>query len=275
MESIDFQRFYPEDLEIKEMEDTADKIIFKMKSYSKQSKCPKCGIVSRHHHGTYERKVQDLPILGKGVELHVKAYDYQCDEESCSVKSFAESFDNFIDNYSRKTERLSKFICTTALETSCEGCSRICKSLNINISGDSIIRLLIRKYQELPEVNCGPVVGVDDFAFKKRETYGTIIVDETTHKTITVLEGRDGSALKEWLRHNQHVKVVTRDRASAYAAAINEVLPNAMQVADRFHLYQNFLEAVRNILNGELLATVKISNNVRADMEDSAKKENC
>ena len=71
------------------------------------------------------------------------------------------------------------------------------------------------------------------------------------------------------------MKVVTRDRASAYAAAINEVLPNAMQVADRFHLYQNFLEAVRNILNGELPATVKISNNVRADMEDSAKKENC
>lgn len=273
MANINFQNFYPKELVINDTIEAQDKIIIKMISCSKQSKCPKCGTVSKHHHGTYERKVQDLPILGKNVELQIKAYDYQCDEESCTVKSFAESFDKFLDNYSRKTERLSQFICTTALETSCEGCSRICKSLNIKISGDSIIRLLIKKYQEMPEINCGSVVGVDDFAFKKRETYGTIIVDETTHKTITVLEGRDGQTLKEWLRRNQHVKIVTRDRASAYASAINEELPNAMQVADRFHLYQNFLEVIRNILNGNIPATVKISKNTEADSVDSAKKE--
>ncbi|GAA6497787.1 transposase [Blautia parvula] len=75
-------------------------------------------------------------------------------------------------------------------------------------------------------------IGVDDFAFKKRHTYGTIIVDEAAHTPVAILDGRDGRVLKEWLSKNKHVKTVTRDRASAYAAAIQEILPDAMQVAD-------------------------------------------
>ena len=75
-------------------------------------------------------------------------------------------------------------------------------------------------------------IGVDDFAFKKRHAYGTIIVDEATHTQVVILDGRDGLALKEWLPKNKQVKTVTRDRASAYAAAIQEILPDAMQIMD-------------------------------------------
>ena len=64
--------------------------------------------------------------------------------------------------------------------------------------------------------------------------------------------------LKKWLEHNKHVKAVTRDRASAYASAIEETLPAAMQIADRFHLHQNLLEAVKGALNGNVPATIKI-----------------
>lgn len=66
---------------------------------------------------------------------------------------------------------------------------------------------------------------MDDFSFKERHTYGTIVVDETTHKPVAILDGRDGKTLKEWLSKNKHVKAVTRDRASAYSAAIKEILP--------------------------------------------------
>ena len=82
-------------------------------------------------------------------------------------------------------------------------------------------------------------IGVDDFAFKKRHTYGTIIVDENSHIPVAVLEGRDGSALKAWLTQNKQVTTVTRDRTSAYAKAVEEILPDCMQIADRFHLHQN------------------------------------
>lgn len=88
----------------------------------------------------------------------------------------------------------------------------------------------------------GDKVGIDDFAYKKRHTYGTIIVDEETHNPITLLDGRDGNSFRKWLKNNKHIKVITRDRASAYAKVIAEELQDAMQIADRFHLHQNLLE---------------------------------
>ena len=72
-------------------------------------------------------------------------------------------------------------------------------------------------------------MGIDDFAFKKGNTYGTIVVDETTHRPVALLNGRDSDTLKEWLKNNRHIKTVTRDRAGAYASALSEVLPDAMQ----------------------------------------------
>ena len=150
------------------------------------------------------------------------------------------------------TGRCADFICTLALETSYEGCARICRPLGIRISGDSVIRSLLSRYESLPNPEAGDVIGIDDFAYKKRHTYGTIIVNEKTHEPITLLDGRDGETLREWLKNNKHVKAVTRDRASAYAKVLAEELPDAMQVADRFHLHQNLLEAIKKALNHEI-----------------------
>ena len=99
---------------------------------------------------------------------------------------------------------------------------------------------------------------IDDFAFKKGNTYGTIVVDETTHRPVALLNGRDSDTLKEWLKNNRHINTVTRDRAGAYASALSEVLPDAMQIADRFHLHQNLLETIRNVLQGSIPANIKI-----------------
>ena len=134
-------------------------------------------------------------------------------------------------------------------------------------------------YVTQPEVPCGSIIGVDDFAFKKRHTYGTIIVDETTHKPVAILDGRDGKTLKEWLSKNKHVKTITRDRASAYSAAIKEILPDAMQIADRFHLHQNLLEAIRNTINSVLPNDIRIptDSNIIAErsVENDSKKMPC
>lgn len=272
MTSLDINKFFPEQLKITGLSETKEKIIIELESQTKQGACPCCGIVSAQYHGTYVRKVQDLPMMGKSVTLQIKAYEYNCEEPDCEVVSFAETIDGFLNHYSRKTERLSELICAIALETSCEGCSRICKAMNITISPDSVIRLLIRRYETQPEQVCSSTIGVDDFAFAKRKTYGTIIVDGETHKPVAVLEGRDKGTLKKWLEHNKHVKAVTRDRASAYASAIEETLPAAMQIADRFHLHQNLLEVVKGALNGNVPATVKIPINTE-DSDDENKDE--
>ena len=100
------------------------------------------------------------------------------------------------------TERCADFICTLALETSCEGCARICHTLGIKVSGDTVIRLLLKRYDSFPAPEAGDVIGVDDFAYKKRHTYGTIIVDGKTHEPVILLDGRNGDTLREWLKHN-------------------------------------------------------------------------
>jgi transposase len=153
--------------------------------------------------------------------------------------------------------------------------------MNIKISCDTDIRLLIKKYKQQPVPICGSVIGVDDFAFKKRHTYGTILVDEATHKPVAVLDGRDGKSLKEWLQNNKHVRTVTRDRASAYARAVEEVLPDCMQVADRFHIHQNLMEAVNKVLRRTIPASNPIpednssrSNNLDSSDSPAPSKEN-
>jgi len=262
--SLQLNHFFPEKhLVVTDIIDADERICIYLKTTTKECKCPSCGTISTKRHGTYTRKVQDLPILGKNVQLYITVREYDCEYSECSVKTVTESFDGFLSPYGRMTQRCVDFICTLALETSCEGASRICHSMNLKTSGDTIIRLLQRQFDMQEKFVCSAIVGIDDFAFKKRHAYGTIIVDGETHKTVAILEGRDGKTLKEWLRDNKHVKIVTRDRASAYAVAIEEILPDAMQIADRFHLHQNLLEAVREVLKSTLPVNIKIPKDIQ------------
>lgn len=96
------------------------------------------------------------------------------------------------------TDRCVAFICMMALETRCEGCARICKEMRIHISGDSAIRLLLKRFGNREPTECGDVIGIDDFVFKKRNIYGTIIVDEKSHNPIAILNGRDGRFLLQF-----------------------------------------------------------------------------
>ena len=147
-------------------------------------------------------------------------------------------------------------------------------TIGINISGDTDIRLLLKKYESLSVPETCDVIGVDDFAYKKRHTYGTIIVNEKTHEPITLLDGRDGETLREWLKNNKKIKIVTRDRASAYAKVIADELPDVIQVADRFHLHQNLLEAIKKALNYELPATITIPHDTENNESEESGKKN-
>lgn len=274
---INLQNFYPEELKIKQVISEKNRVSLKMYVESKECRCPRCNEISTHKHGTYNRKIQDLPILGRTTWLYVNAYEYQCDNPDCGTTTFVENVNGFLNYYGRMTERFEEFICLLALETSCEGCARICKNMGVKISGDTVIRLLLKRYEAQEKTVCSSVIGVDDFAYKKGNRYGTVIIDAETHNPIEILDGRDGNTLKEWLKKNKHIKAVTRDRANAYASAIQEILPDAMQIADRFHLHQNLLEAVKDIVNGTIPTDIKIpvQGTEPDDEEDNCKKNLC
>lgn len=266
---VDLQRFFPKTLEINEITEGVDAIRIRMTSKANSCLCPKCGSTLKKKRGTYSRRIQDLPILGKNTELFIKCREYHCFE--CN-RPVAEGFGSFIEYKSRMTERCKDFIVTLALETSCEGASRILNEMGIHYSGDSIIRLLLRRWEEQPPHRVGDVIGVDDFSFKKRRIYGTVIVDGQTHRPVRLLDGRDGVSFNEWLQSNKHIKVVTRDRASAYAKIIREELPDAIQVADRFHLHQNLLEAIKKALNAEIPAVIPMESPEVSSAEEDKKR---
>lgn len=79
--------------------------------------------------------------------------------------------------------------------------------MNIKISGDTIIWILLKKYDAMNIDTSSSTIGIDDFSFKKRHNYGTSIVDERTHNTIAILDGRDGKSLLKWLKENKHIVV--------------------------------------------------------------------
>jgi transposase len=266
--SIDLQVFYPEYLKITEIIENERLINIRLKSQKHSNNCPNCGHEMRVYHGTYVRAVQDLPIFQKKTMLYITAYEYFCANENCSVTTFTEDYDDFVSRSGRMTNRLEDFIRMLALETNCEGAAAICKEMSITISGDTIIRLL-RKMTDTPASPSGDTVGVDDFAYRKGQTYCTVICDELTHKPIEILNGRDGVALREWLSQNKQIKKVTRDRAGAYAKVIADELPDAMQIADRFHLHQNLLSAVKEALKHEIPNTIMITEEPESSSPDS------
>jgi transposase len=89
---------------------------------------------------------------------------------------------------------------------------------------------------------------VDDFAWKKRFTYGTILVDLERRKIIDVLADRESATVEAWLKEHPEVDVVSRDRGKEFAKAATLGAPQAQQVVDRFHMVKNLSEVLREIL---------------------------
>ena len=266
---INLTGFYPEYMKIDNVENTDSCIRITMRSITETAICPVCRHESSEHRSfAYKRNIQDLPVLGKPVHLDIAARMYACTNDACQVIIFNEHLRDFVGIRRQMTERCEAFVMALALNTSCEATSVLCKRFGINISGDTVIRTLLRNIREEPYI--GESIGVDDWAYRKGQSYGTLICDTQTGKPIALLPGRDGSALKDWLRNNRQIKTVTRDRASSYASAIAEVIPEAVQIADRFHLFQNLLLAIKETVRSIIPERIRVQT--ESDDAQEAKK---
>lgn len=235
-----------------------DKIKISIKSNITCCKCPDCDEISYTYHSTYIRKIQDIPIHNQETWLEISSYEFDCLNEKCSTKTFVEELP-FARKNKVKTDSLIQFILGISIFLSSTSASLILSLLGVKVSADTIDNIIKNiKIVDNPDVE---EVGIDDVAVRKGQTYATVIYDMKDHHLLALLEGRDADSIKEWLNNHKKIKVVARDRASAYATAIKEILPECMQVADRFHLFQNLIEYLKEIFYSEIPEKIFIKDN--------------
>lgn len=240
------------DFNINSVTETEHHLEIHATSISTKGKCPLCGQCSMIVHGWYERHPQDLASVGCTVRLLLSVKRFRCMNDRCSRQTFAESLSSWPPRYSRRLSRLTQAIYALGLEVGAEVTHRILAKFQIDISGDTVLRILRRH-------NCAAgietplrAIGVDDWAFKRGKTYGTIIVNLQSRRVVDLLPDRSAETLARWLKKHPSIEIVTRDRSTDYAMAIRQGAPQAMQVADRWHLLLN----LRQML-GKYLASIQ------------------
>ena len=208
--------------------------------------CPYCGSRSHHVHSRYTRTISDLSILGHRVIMTFESRKFFCTNPECRKKTFAEQPGDEIFRYRRRTRRCEMLVTQHGLKCSSESARKLLHAAGITVSGDTVLRDLHR--MSIPEQGQVRDVGVDDWAYRKGVTYGSIIVSMETGEVIDLLGDREAESFQQWLEKHPEVKLVSRDRSTDYSAAIAATERDITEVADRFHLTKNMSDCVVKII---------------------------
>ena len=216
------------------------------------------GKVADRIHAKATRTFEIAPIRNKRTYVELE-YSRFKNPSSEGPKTIPENLP-FINPYKRRTKDLDAAIVCASIFLSLNSAETMLKGIGIFVSRSTIRRTVM--IITFCGDKCVVVIGVDDASIRKGCKYVTVIYDAETGDCLAVLMGRDGSAFEAWLQEHPNVKVVARDRASGYAKAVRKVNPSIIQVADRFHLFQNLNDyikkALQKILPKELF--IKVSD---------------
>lgn len=234
------------------------RVVIRVSSVAATASCPKCGHLSSRVHSRYERRLQDLPWQGLRVLVQWTSRRWFCDNVHCQQRIFTERLVEVAAPHGRKTHRMVMILRAVAMACGGEAGAELARRLEMPTSPDTLLRELRRSADE-PKGRVR-VLGVDDWALRRGQRYGTILVDLEAHRVIDLLPERSSESVAQWLQQHPEVEIVSRDRGEYYIKGANIGAPQAVQVADRWHLLHNLHEALIRVVerfSGELRHTVR------------------
>ncbi|MEV8450449.1 transposase [Streptomyces parvus] len=228
--------------------------------------CPGCGSWSRRVHSSCLRFPADVPSGGRRVALCLRVRGFLCPVIACGLRTFAEQLQGLTrgygrrterlrstlasvglalagraGEYGRRTERLRSTLASVGLALAGRAGARVAGVFGVSVSRSTVLRL-VKAFPD-PEVAAPRVVGVGEYATRKGCHCGSVLVDVESWCPVDLLPGREVLSLAAWLAKRPGVEVVCCDWAPFFAEGATAGAPQAVQVADRWHLWHNLSEA--------------------------------
>ncbi|MFJ4094179.1 ISL3 family transposase [Kitasatospora sp. NPDC089913] len=241
LHSIEDVLFLGVDVELERLTDGPDAVLVEVAACGPPARCPGCGSSGKRRHSTYWRTIAERPLAGRKLAIRLRVRRFFCDRTRCRRATFVEQVPGLSERHVRSSIGLKQWLRAVASEVGGRAGERLCRKLSIAAGRTRLLGLL--EAPEVPE-RAPRVLGVDEFAFRKGRTYGTVLVDVETGRVVDVLPDRTSETFAAWLREHPGAEIICRDRATAYTRAIKEAAPDAIEVADRWHLLQNLSAAV-------------------------------
>lgn len=221
-------------------------VLVHLHAISSTAPCPQCGTPGSRIHSRYQRTIADVAFGRRHLLLKLLVRKWICREASCTQLIFAERFPGLVRRYARMTDRLVEALQSVGVTTNGADAARILSALGMPTTAKTVIRHVL--HLPLPSEGSISKVGVDEWAWKKGHTYGTILVDLEKRRVVQLLEDRSVESSKTWFRKHPEIRIVSRDRGKLFREAATDGAPQAQQVVDRFHLQKNFAEALEKFL---------------------------
>lgn len=228
------------------VETSGTTLVIPAQTILKAMPCPVCNQYSARVHRSYQHCLRDLPVFDQHEQLQLLVRRFFCINTACARGTLAEPLPEVAPRYARRTPRLTQVLRLRACAAGAEAGARATHHLHMTGSGDTLLRIM--RATSAPPLPPPQILDVDDCAFRKGRTYGTILVNLEQHRPIAILPDRAAETLANWLREHPRVQIITRNRALDYARGAANGAPHALQVADRFHLVCHMREAVERML---------------------------
>src|SRR5262245_11340038 len=231
------------------LDETATQLTLEVTATRTRVRCPLCQTSTSRGHSWYTRTLTDLPWGPYTIRLHLRVRKFFCDQPACPRQLFTERLLTVAAPWARRTLRLAQRLRACGLALGGEMGARLGHRLGLPTSPDTLLRLV--QEAPTPAATAPQALGGDEWAWRRGQRYGTILVNLEDHQVLDLLPERSADLVADWLTQHPTVTVVCRDRSALYAEGIRRGAPHAVQVVDRFHLVKNLREAIEALLHDQ------------------------